>query len=397
MSKIVVVMVTLSEVGGCQKVWIDACCTSDGKDVLVLNNLSEDDRTEAVTIECFDAEEFNKAGRGGDCEAVSSRVLNGDEWRELESEGDVTALMKSQLDAAEADILRRRHAHALALGVTPTMDFITRPSGAPDGYPMCVRLIMPGDGYGMWTAETKTWAMTLPAGSAPLVEFFDKRYMHTPFGQFTGGRYHLETMANAIKKKGGLLLDGGIPEWAVDAASMQLVGKFLAPAIERFKLEALKEVQSKSVDVVFDAHSTGYMRCPAFARRQVDQAFLDQLARLQRVCIDYGLDQVRMKGGPDVWGPDDVMSDRDLSNPFMIVTSTGFWFTDQSGFESVQTREVNTHDFIDKVERARMAAKSTGEVPAPMFFGESANESFILSLVEEDGSVHTNTSERPKS
>lgn len=104
---------------------------------------------------------------------------------------------------------------------------------------MCARLILPGDGYGRWMAETQTWVMTLEPGSTPLVEFFDKRYMHTPFGQFTGGRYYLETVIDVIKERRGLCLDGGIPEWSVDADSMQLVGEFLAPAIAQLGRESI--------------------------------------------------------------------------------------------------------------------------------------------------------------
>lgn len=59
------------------------------------------------------------------------------------------------------------------------------------------------------------------------VEFFDARH---PFdaihigerGQFTGGAYYLSTLA--AKPRGeGLSLDGGIPAWTVDGASMDAV------------------------------------------------------------------------------------------------------------------------------------------------------------------------------
>jgi hypothetical protein len=59
-----------------------------------------------------------------------------------------------------------------------------------------------------------------PAATAgePVVEFYDRRYQHTPDGQFTGARYYLRTLTadgrrhNAV----GLDLHGGVDSWQMD-------------------------------------------------------------------------------------------------------------------------------------------------------------------------------------
>jgi hypothetical protein len=60
---------------------------------------------------------------------------------------------------------------------------------------------------------------------APLVEFYDKRYAHTPDGQFVS-RYDLLSIMEQ-SRFAGLNLDGGIPAWTVDGDSMSLVRKWL--------------------------------------------------------------------------------------------------------------------------------------------------------------------------
>lgn len=64
----------------------------------------------------------------------------------------------------------------------------------------------------------------------PSVEFYDRRYGETPDGQFTGGRYFADTLLGLDgygRAEGGLSLDGGIPAWSVDAATMDLVRAWL--------------------------------------------------------------------------------------------------------------------------------------------------------------------------
>jgi len=76
-----------------------------------------------------------------------------------------------------------------------------------------IRVIRPGDRYGL------NDCLMLRAGEQPLVEFYDPRYLHTPFGQFVA-RYYLST----IRTHGGpLCLDGGVPEWTLTADQVAAV------------------------------------------------------------------------------------------------------------------------------------------------------------------------------
>lgn len=59
----------------------------------------------------------------------------------------------------------------------------------------------------------------------PIVEFYDREHMHTPDGQFTGGRYYIETLLEDSERlrKHGLCLHGGVPEWVVSTTEMEEV------------------------------------------------------------------------------------------------------------------------------------------------------------------------------
>lgn len=94
-----------------------------------------------------------------------------------------------------------------------------------------VRLIMPGDRYGEKDNLINT-------GNKPLVEFYDADYKGDPsfgpYGQFTGGRYYLETLqgkdglySNRGEHRCELSLDDSIPKWTVSAADMNVVMDWL--------------------------------------------------------------------------------------------------------------------------------------------------------------------------
>ena len=62
-----------------------------------------------------------------------------------------------------------------------------------------------------------------------IVEFFDLRHMHTPDGQFTGGRYCLDTLMDDDKwirgkqPERGLCLYGSEPSWQITPETLGLV------------------------------------------------------------------------------------------------------------------------------------------------------------------------------
>jgi hypothetical protein len=56
----------------------------------------------------------------------------------------------------------------------------------------------------------------------PLVEFYDRRYPHTPDGQFVAD-YRADTLLQGAEPGVGLLLQGDSPSWTVDGATMELI------------------------------------------------------------------------------------------------------------------------------------------------------------------------------
>lgn len=62
------------------------------------------------------------------------------------------------------------------------------------------------------------------------VEWYDRRYEHTPDGQFTGARYYPEDL---LTTDFGLDLAGGVPDWKINGGAMILVRQWLWHAMGR--------------------------------------------------------------------------------------------------------------------------------------------------------------------
>jgi len=78
------------------------------------------------------------------------------------------------------------------------------------GLPLLVVFLPPG-----------TWA-GYPAAKSdkPLVEFYDTRYDHTLFGQFTGGRYYADELLKVDRIGRGLALNGSNRDWMISATEI---------------------------------------------------------------------------------------------------------------------------------------------------------------------------------
>lgn len=84
------------------------------------------------------------------------------------------------------------------------------------GVPMAVRVVFAGDTLRDTDREHL---------GCPVVEFYDKRYDFTPFGQYVT---HYDAMSIGTRGHGPLALDLGCPSWTVDAMSMELIAHWLA-------------------------------------------------------------------------------------------------------------------------------------------------------------------------
>ncbi len=83
-----------------------------------------------------------------------------------------------------------------------------------------VRVVFTGDRYGLDDC-------LVHVKPEPVVEFFDWTYAGPNFGprgQFVS-RYYVKTLSNV---EGGLSLDGGVPEWTLDAACVRPVVEMAA-------------------------------------------------------------------------------------------------------------------------------------------------------------------------
>ena len=66
-----------------------------------------------------------------------------------------------------------------------------------------------------------TWAGYPAAKSDQAqVEFYDGRYNHTMFGQFTGGRYNADNLMSFARIGRGLALDGSNRDWTISTTEI---------------------------------------------------------------------------------------------------------------------------------------------------------------------------------
>ena len=63
------------------------------------------------------------------------------------------------------------------------------------------------------------------------ISFYDRRYDHTPDGQFTGGQYYANDIAQ-IPYGRGLNLHGGVSAWTIDGPTFTTVRDWLNRQID---------------------------------------------------------------------------------------------------------------------------------------------------------------------
>ena len=109
---------------------------------------------------------------------------------------------------------------------------------ALSGRTLVAKILRPGDAYGL--NDCLTWGADAGSGIVDPVsrakyanancmklgiEFYDATYAgksgFPKEGQFTGGRYYLETLLES--NNGGLCVHGGCPVWDIGASEMQKV------------------------------------------------------------------------------------------------------------------------------------------------------------------------------
>jgi len=87
----------------------------------------------------------------------------------------------------------------------------TKITNPETGLTFNVRLIRTGERYG------RNFAF-IHDGFLPIVEFYDVRYPHTPYGQFVS-RYNINTLCDNAHR-GGVQLEGGVSDWCITETNL---------------------------------------------------------------------------------------------------------------------------------------------------------------------------------
>ena len=140
-------------------------------------------------------------------------------WGREAAQGAQERLVREQMFDTEGP----NRAHSTTLQLTSEV-----------GTPLLARLVLRGDGYGAWNKETRQWARTHGVGNEPdtaappMVAFFDRRFGHTPFGQFTGHRFYVSTLLAAHRHGADLPQQDAVAGWHIDANTRQKVELWLS-------------------------------------------------------------------------------------------------------------------------------------------------------------------------
>ena len=96
-----------------------------------------------------------------------------------------------------------------------------------NGRPFTARLVERGDRYGLNDCLTYDHA-------EPVIEVYDDTT-----GQFTGGRYFVSTFLETARACHGIMLQGGVPAWTIDAGTVVTWAEELAdcPSVRPFFVE----------------------------------------------------------------------------------------------------------------------------------------------------------------
>jgi hypothetical protein len=70
---------------------------------------------------------------------------------------------------------------------------------------------------------------TASLGKRTLVEFYDRRYNHTSDGQFTGGRYYIDSVIIG----GDLTIDHNVEAWYIDSVTFRHIREWLYFLVDR--------------------------------------------------------------------------------------------------------------------------------------------------------------------
>ena len=151
-----------------------------------------------------------------------------------------------------------------------------------------------------------------------------------------------------------------------DLAFLEALPFMEAPAVE--KDLAQQAIESRGgPELYIDAYANSDTGdSPVYARVMLDPSFIDELDRLQGLCVSHGLSEVRVTGSPDRWGSSQEEESWFLRLPELVVSATGFRFVDhpRDANHSIETRSQDIDALRDLV-----AAKTKIHDLTPVFLG----------------------------
>ncbi|MDE3021371.1 MAG: hypothetical protein KGI54_05880 [Pseudomonadota bacterium] len=121
---------------------------------------------------------------------------------------------------------------------------------ASNGINFIARLVFKNDTYGLGSSLTHD-------RDDPLIEFYDSRYPHTEYGQFVSRYFVSPLLGDEDFEARGLDLQGDVPDWKIDAASLKAV------------FDWVRDVMDKGPDVYGYLQSHG-LHCPNCGSGELD-------------------------------------------------------------------------------------------------------------------------------
>lgn len=115
---------------------------------------------------------------------------------------------------------------------------------------------------------------------------------------------------------------------------------------------------------------------PQYAKLEITSEFIERLKKLQALCVEHGLSELRVYRAPEAWGPGDVEEELQLSCAELVVTNSSFWFTDypKYGDYSIETRSQEIEEFVQAVSTDGDAAVFLGCNPGAVRAAVEENE-----------------------
>lgn len=114
---------------------------------------------------------------------------------------------------------------------------------------------------------------------------------------------------------------------------------------------------SKDVQVFLEAYAVGNASLsdsPTYALVVANRVFTAQLCRLQKLCTEQDLTEVRISYAPEMWGPNGIEEEMRMTCPELVVTKSSFWFADRGRHieAEVETRQLCIRHFFEAIEAA---------------------------------------------